>query len=135
MTDRPPVRILVTGSRHTSQSDDMFITSILRRVAGGAIADGRPVIVVQGECPYGGADRAASRWARNTPGVTDEPHPADWKTHGRKAGNLRNGVMVDAGADICLAFPRVHSVGTWDCIRKAAKAGIHTRIYPLIEEG
>jgi hypothetical protein len=40
--------------------------------------------------------------------------------------------MASLGAKLCLAFPRKGgSRGTWDCIRKAADAGIPVRIYPL----
>jgi hypothetical protein len=35
--------------------------------------------------------------------------------------------MVDLGADLCLAFPMPRSRGTWDCVRRAKKAGIVVR--------
>lgn len=40
------------------------------------------------------------------------------------AGLVRNQLMVDLGADICLAFPLPGSRGTWDCMGRAEAAGI-----------
>jgi YspA, cpYpsA-related SLOG family len=56
-----------------------------------------------------------------------EPHPADWTTHKRAAGPIRNQEMVDAGADICLAFIKNNSRGASDCARRAEAAGIAVR--------
>lgn len=132
MTAAPiPFRVLVTGSRRVTEDHAQQIRATLARACSAAIANLRPVVIVQGECPYGGADLVAKQWATATDGVTSEDHPADWNTHGKAAGMLRNTAMVAAGADLCLAFPAPDSRGTWDCLTKAAKAGIHTRIYPL----
>ena len=60
-----------------------------------------------------------------------ERYPADWKNRGNAAGPERNAKMVQSGASICLAFPTPQSAGTWDCIRRAAGAGIPVRIYPV----
>jgi coenzyme F420-reducing hydrogenase gamma subunit len=47
------------------------------------------------------------------------------------AGNYRNQEMVDAGADICLAFyqPGAACIGTSDCVRRCTRAGITVRPY------
>lgn len=124
-------RILVTGSRDTSGDDELYIQSVLHLASAKALMAARPVVVIQGECPAGGVDEVAGLWADHVRGVTNEPHPAEWKRLGKSAGMIRNGEMVRAGADICLAFPGPKSIGTWDCIRKAVAAGIHTRIYPI----
>lgn len=44
------------------------------------------------------------------------------------AGPIRNQAMVDAGAEMCLAFHRAISAskGTKDCARRAIAAGIPT---------
>ena len=60
-----------------------------------------------------------------------ERYPADWKNRGNAAGPERNARMVKSGASICLAFPTPQSTGTWDCIHRAAAAGIPVRIYPV----
>lgn len=131
VTDRFEVRILVTGARTTTPENDQYVASVLRFIAAPILAGGGQVVVVEGRCPKGGVDRAAQKWAEATPGVVDKPYPADWSTHGKAAGMIRNAEMVAAGADICLAFPGPDSVGTWDCLKKAAAAGIIGRVYPL----
>jgi hypothetical protein len=82
------------------------------------------------------ADQIARRW-----GYVVEVHEANWSVNGKAAGFLRNQEMVDAGANICLAFlmpckrsgcraPRPHdSHGTADCVKRARAAGIHVREY------
>jgi hypothetical protein len=62
-------------------------------------------------------------------GFTPEPHPADWKRHGRAAGPIRNAEMVALGADVCLALPIGLSPGTRGCIDLAEAAGIPVRCY------
>ena len=57
-------------------------------------------------------------------GFAQEPHPADWEHHRRAAGPIRNQEMVDAGADLCLAFISLGSTGARDCLRKAKLSGI-----------
>jgi hypothetical protein len=53
--------------------------------------------------------------------------PADWDTHGKAAGPIRNQLMIDDGKpDLVIAFPTKNSRGTWDMIRRAEKAGIKT---------
>lgn len=125
------VRVLLTGSRDCTEAEDRYVCATLDRVCGPWLAAGIKVIVVEGECPYGGVDRVGRRWAEATAGAEPEPHPADWSRHGKAAGMIRNGEMVEQGARICLAFPAVTSRGTWDCLQKAAKAGIPGRVYPL----
>jgi hypothetical protein len=65
-----------------------------------------------------------------------EAHAADWHTHGKAAGFIRNDAMVNRGADACGAWiaacadrkcrrPRPHgSHGASQCAGLAEKAGI-----------
>lgn len=118
------IRILVTGSRHwTSRTAVDHALSTARY----DLAGGGPITVVHGDCPAG-ADLFASLWARKVAGIDEEAHPADWDTHGRAAGPIRNQQMVDAGADVCIAFLMPDSRGTRDCMRRAHAAGIPVRI-------
>ncbi|AXH70433.1 hypothetical protein HOT75_gp046 [Gordonia phage Daredevil] len=118
-------RILITGGR-----DWTDVTRI-----GWALRDlwidwGEPTdaILVEGECPHGGADIIARDvWLSR--GYPVERVPANWKELGKAAGPYRNQLMVDRGADMCLAFPTAKSRGTWDCVRRARDAGIPIRIY------
>lgn len=120
-----PHRILVTGSR-----DWRHLGVVLRALdeAAATVPHDQPLIVVHGDCPTG-ADRFAKAWAqRNSDrGVTEEAHPAHWRTGGqldRAAGPRRNEAMVAAGADICLAFIRNGSRGATHCAALAEQAGI-----------
>lgn len=111
-------RILITGSRHWDNH------GAIRRALADLPGD---ATIVHGGCPTG-ADAYADKIARMF-GLAVEVHPADWGTHGRAAGPIRNQHMVDLGADLCLAFPDTYSRGTWDCVRRARAAGIPTRVY------
>jgi len=126
-------RVLVTGSRHATTTQARYVHETLDEVhhADRQLFGRRPMVVIQGECPYGGVDLAAKQWAEDTDGVRTESYPADWKRLGKAAGMARNTVMVRAGADLCLAFPARGSRGTWDCLRKAVDAGITPRLCPL----
>jgi YspA, cpYpsA-related SLOG family len=122
-----PFRIVVTGSRYWQ--DEQTIGMKLQR----AVLQAYPftdVVVVQGGAE--GADGIARAWAERFR-VKVETFEADWKTHGKAAGPLRNTRMLDAGAHLVLAFPvgdPSSSPGTWDTIHKAAVRGIPTSICP-----
>lgn len=84
-------------------------------------------LLVHGHCPLG-ADAMADRWALEHMAEPPERWPADWKNLGMAAGPFRNRLMVEAGAEMCLAFPLEHSKGTKGCIELARKAGIPVHI-------
>lgn len=112
-------RILITGSR-TWEDTDAILEALDEH--GGDYA-----VVVSGHCPKG-ADAIAEACAHEL-GMDVEEHPADWKTHGRRAGFVRNAEMVNLGADLCLAFIRDNSKGASMTADLAQKAGIPTIIY------
>lgn len=116
-------RLLVTGSR--DWSDRTVIRDALRQ-AWRDLQPG-PIVLVHGAAR--GADSiAAEIWTGGK--LPDEPHPADWDTHGKKAGPIRNQEMVDAGADLVLAFPIGSGwSGTRDCMRRARFAYIPVRVF------
>ncbi|QNL30828.1 DprA-like DNA processing chain A [Mycobacterium phage Estes] len=129
-------RVLITGSRDWAD----------RRAVG--IALGRElekfgeILILNGMCPTG-ADLHAHQFylAHGSKWVREKEFPADWGRdctgscyhkprfkNGQRycpiAGHLRNQAMVDFGADVCLAFPLKDSRGTYDCMKRAKKAGI-----------
>jgi hypothetical protein len=55
--------------------------------------------------------------------------PADWTSHGKAAGFIRNQQMIDENPDLVLAFNPGR--GTEDTIRRAKKASITTFVYQL----
>jgi len=103
-------RILITGSRTWRWYKRM------KRV----LLDHGPGLVIHGGAR--GADLMAARIAVSAGWPAPEAHEAAW-THGG-AGFERNQTMVDAGADICLAFPNGRASGTRDCAMRAQLAGI-----------
>lgn len=120
MTD--PYRVLVTGSR--DWNDELAIVGALQDIAAEHPADGE-LILVHGACPTG-ADAIANNWAVKY-GCLIEAHPAAWWKYGRIAGPRRNTEMVEAGADVCLAFIRNGSRGATHCADTAERAGIPVR--------
>lgn len=50
--------------------------------------------------------------------------PADWKTHGKKAGPLRNQEMIDAGATAALIVCLDDSKGSQDMARRCEDSGV-----------
>jgi hypothetical protein len=124
------IRILVTGSRNWR--DVEAIRQALLDAVETLTAEPNKlddVTLVHGGAR--GADRLVAEVAREY-GWTVEEHPADWERHGRAAGPLRNAEMVQAGADVCLAFPRGVSRGTRGCMAMAAKAGIPVVVYERV---
>ena len=54
-------------------------------------------------------------------------YPANWDKHGRGAGFIRNSQIVN-DCDVVIAFPTENSVGTYDTVEKAKKAGKATYV-------
>ena len=110
-----PRRILVTGSRDWTDTETIY------RALRDAKVESRSHVLVHGGAR--GADSIAA-WLARSLDYEVEPHPADWRTHGKAAGPIRNKEMVDLGADLCLAFPIGESNGTRGCMRLCEVAGI-----------
>lgn len=112
------MRILVTGSRHWS--DELAVMIILL-----SLPASRDYTLVHGAAP--GLDTIAASAAAAL-GWKVEAFPADWSL-GRSAGPRRNQEMVDAGADLCLAFPFDDSRGTIHCMGAAREEGMPVRVF------
>lgn len=76
--------------------------------------------LIHGDCPTG-ADAIGAQWATDR-GVKQTAMPADWDTHGAKAGPLRNQAMIDLLPDYVIGFPGGR--GTRDALKRARRAGI-----------
>jgi hypothetical protein len=123
------MRVLVTGCR--DWLDEAAVFTELSRCYVEACRDGKRLHVVHGAAA--GADAFASKWCmmRNDIGISEERYPADWKTHGKAAGHIRNAKMITENPpELCLAFWDGRSPGTHDMITKCAMAGIPVRIVP-----
>lgn len=112
------MRILVTGSRSWP-----FPEMVWRKLDAYYEQSGGNLTLVHGACPSG-ADAQADEWAAAHPDVAVERYYADWATYGKWAGPRRNQLMVNLGADVCLAFILNGSRGASGCMRMAMDARI-----------
>ena len=111
--------ILVCGDRNWT--DQETIKSVLDSLT--APGD----VVIHGACR--GADRLAGQ-AATALDLTVREYPAQWDTHGRAAGPIRNQQMLDLEhPDLVLAFHDrlTESKGTRDMIQRSRRAGITVR--------
>ena len=77
-------------------------------------------VIIEGDAR--GADRMAGYWARKNK-IENRKYPADWGTHGRAAGPIRNQEMLDKEQPgLVVAFPGGR--GTADMVNRAHQAGI-----------
>ena len=111
-------RLLITGSRTWSD-----VAVIEREFGVVAEHEGSNVVLVSGGAK--GADTLCEQVAEKL-GWTIERHLPDWSV-GKRAGFDRNKVMVDSGADFCLAFILDESAGASQCSRIAKEAKIPTK--------
>lgn len=112
-------RILVTGSRDWDDWPTMAAALV-------AQVDGGEVVIVHGGAR--GADQMAGEWARKY-GLEEEVFPAQWNTHGKRAGFVRNAEMVATAPDVCLAFIKNQSKGATMTADLAESAAIPTVRY------
>ncbi|MFI7073619.1 SLOG family protein [Micromonospora sediminicola] len=146
-------RLLVTGSRtfgpRTTTWDGRTVGDVLDATAVDAARAGHAgLIVVQGACSEG-ADKVADGWAeeRRAAGwpVVSERHKAQWRKYQKRAGFIRNELLVSLGAHRCAAFidacikpkcrnkPLHGSHGAEHCAGLAEHAGIPTtRFYTAV---
>ena len=109
-------RLVVTGTRQGRADVWLLLDEFVQKY-------GVPSMVLVGDAR--GVDEDARAWALAR-GIPLKVFKADWETHGRSAGPLRNSTMVNAAepGDWCLAFPKEESRGTRDCVRKAKIRGL-----------
>lgn len=114
------MRVLVCGGRLFSDAEYAYrVLDQLHRERG-------VEVLIEGDAE--GADRIAGSWARQN-GIENLKFPADWTTHGRAAGPIRNGQMlVEGKPDLVLAFPGGR--GTANMIRQAKAAGVPVQEEP-----
>ena len=113
------MRVLVCGSRHFNDylklKEELNAHRITSIIHGGAR----------------GADTFAGRYG-NEISIPVSVFPADWNTHGKSAGPIRNRRMLTEGCpDMVIAFRGPNSRGTQNMIDQATKAGIETRIIEI----
>ena len=111
--------IAVTGSRKLGS--DAFSVALDIDSYFAALAENGSVRVIHGAAA--GVDSICAEAAERH-GHEVVAMPADWKTHGKKAGVLRNLEMLDKGPDAVVAWWNGESRGTKHMIEAAQKRGI-----------
>lgn len=90
------------------------------------------ITVIQGTAK--GVDSAGAAWG-NLRGYKVEPHPADWKKHGKAAGFIRNEEMMSSGIDGAAIFWDGKSNGTRHTLGliQASNMPYITVVFPIPE--
>ena len=117
--------LLVTGGRDFCEATDGKSREDYmaeRQALGFALDMIKPTSVLVGDAA--GADRWAVIWCDRR-GIPYTRFVADWTTHQKRAGPIRNQTMVDRHPDAGVAFPG--GAGTADCVKRmdAAKVPVH----------
>jgi YspA, cpYpsA-related SLOG family len=108
------VKVLVCGGRQFDDAETLAarLSEIHRDQAITEIIEGGAV----------GADTLAREFGEHK-GIPVRTFPADWDTHGRAAGPIRNRQMLDEGKpDLVVAFPGGR--GTANMVKQARAAGV-----------
>lgn len=117
------MRVLVSGSREYEGWE--FVKARLDELTVRNTFD----VVIHGGAA--GVDKLAGIWARNN-NIPEEIYLADWDTHGKKAGPIRNQQMLtDGKPDLVVAFPTVDSKGTKHMISISEKNKIPTIVHDV----
>lgn len=118
------MRILICGSRDFT--DYPQLCSVMDEMN---LDEVQPITIISGEAR--GADTLAKQYAEEC-GWDYEGYPADWNTHGRRAGPIRNRQMlVEGKPDLVVAFRGPNSRGTQNMITQAEKAGVEVSVVEI----
>ena len=114
------MRALICGSRDWCYPKPVEVV-----VAGLVAVFGRDRLTVVHGAARGADSHAGAAADRHD--IECEAYPADWDTHGKGAGPIRNQRMLEEGKpDVVFAFTNdlASSRGTADMVRRARKAGL-----------
>ena len=113
------MKILICGDRNWTN------TYVMRKVMRRFFND--KTILIHGNAR--GADKMSGRIAQEI-GCLVKSYPADWDTHGRSAGPIRNRLMLSKSPDIVIGFHDdiSKSKGTKDMLNISKRNNIETYI-------
>lgn len=114
------MKVIIAGCRNFSVTT-LEITEVLERI------NWKPTEIISG-CASG-IDLCGEDWAHENK-VAIHREPAEWETHGRSAGPIRNRKMASL-ADACLVFWDGQSRGTLSMISEAVSAKIPLHVHML----
>jgi hypothetical protein len=113
------MRILVCGGRDYCDRSSVF----------DALSRYTPSVIIEGGAR--GADRFGREWAQDN-NVPVETYPADWETHRKAAGPIRNAKMLKEGKpDLVVAFRG--GKGTLNMMTLARRAGVRVEMYDAVD--
>ncbi|HVM91382.1 MAG TPA: DUF2493 domain-containing protein [Terriglobales bacterium] len=110
------MKVIVCGGRDYQDRERVFSTL-------DSIHAETPItVLIQGGAK--GADDLAFRWGMQVKGGHMEllTVNAEWEKHGRRAGPIRNALMLEEKPDLVIAFPGGR--GTANMIRQTLDAGV-----------
>ena len=119
--------IVVTGDRHWTNA------ARIREVLSALKAELGEFLLIEGGAR--GADTICWNECSGLRIKTETVWP-DWRTHGQKAGPIRNRLMLDRSPALVVAFHNdlAHSRGTKDCVTEAKRRGIPVRVFTEMGE-
>ena len=138
------MRVLVFGSRDWEHREQVFslLDGLLlnHTLHCACLGEDEEFVVIEGQCPYGGADKHAEDWAKMAASghpmipwkftVEHLPFPANWDKHKKAAGPIRNREMAFKGKPtVAYGFinkPLAESRGSKDMWEVATGANIPT---------
>jgi len=117
------VKILICGGRDFYKFS--LLKDTLEDLFSNVLEEDEEVVIIAGGAP--GADFLAKVFAldeyKENWWLSYKEFPADWKTHGKAAGAIRNQQMLDEGEpELVVAFPGGN--GTADMVKRAKRAGV-----------
>lgn len=116
------LRILICGGRNYDDRTYFyhFMDRVIEKIRGTGESQKRDVVIIHGAAR--GADSLADDYGRER-GLRVIRYPADWETHGRSAGAIRNKLMLtDGDPHVIVAFKGGR--GTQNMIQQGKKAGV-----------
>lgn len=122
-------RVIIAGSRHFNHYET-FKPKVVQALKEFGITKTDQLIVVSGRAR--GTDRMGERFA-NELGIEGVGFPADWNTHGKGAGPIRNRQMAEYATHL-IAFQWDNSRGTANMIKQAKQLGLKVKVYSFDSE-
>lgn len=97
-------KVLVCGGRDYSNIEKVKdILDMIHDICQNNFLESSEMIIIHGGAR--GADSLAGKWAKQN-NIQSEVYLADWNTYGKKAGPIRNELMLKTGKpNIVVAFP------------------------------
>ena len=114
-------RVIIAGGRDFN--DYLLLRAKCDNILAGKAASHR-IVIISGAAR--GADSLGEKYA-NEKSYTIERYSADWNTHGKAAGPIRNAQMANS-ADALIAFWDGQSHGTKSMINIARNKGLLVRV-------